>query len=149
MSRFTARALSRASRGRSRAAVVCITGDVGTTNGSNVDATLVAYDRDTGVKKWGSGNALAGYSSPMLATLATLGAGLGVELLLMNGVNAATYALAEVASSDIAFGISNLAARVADRHVPDVLAPHAKRRVTPEREEEELVEMPCVTQLKH
>jgi ribose transport system permease protein len=45
---------------------------------------------------------------PMLATLATLGAGLGVALLLMNGVNAATYAIAEVADSDLVFGISNL-----------------------------------------
>jgi ribose transport system permease protein len=45
---------------------------------------------------------------PMLATLATLGAGLGVALLLMNGVNAATYAIAQVADSDLVFGISNL-----------------------------------------
>jgi ribose transport system permease protein len=45
---------------------------------------------------------------PMLATLATLGGGLGVALLLMNGVNAATYALALVANSDLVFGISNL-----------------------------------------
>jgi ribose transport system permease protein len=45
---------------------------------------------------------------PMLATLGTLGAGLGVALLLMNGVNNATYALAEVADSDFFGGISNL-----------------------------------------
>ena len=45
---------------------------------------------------------------PMLATLATLGAGLGVALLLMNGVNAATYATAHVADSDLFFGVSNL-----------------------------------------
>jgi ribose transport system permease protein len=45
---------------------------------------------------------------PMLATLATLGGGLGVALLLMNGVNAATYAIAEVADSDTFFGVSNL-----------------------------------------
>ncbi len=45
---------------------------------------------------------------PMLATLATLGAGLGVALLMMNGVNAATYAIALVADSDTVFGISNL-----------------------------------------
>jgi ribose transport system permease protein len=45
---------------------------------------------------------------PMLATLGTLGAGLGVALLLMNGVNSATYALAEVADSDFFFGLSNL-----------------------------------------
>lgn len=45
---------------------------------------------------------------PMLATLGTLGAGLGVSLLLMNGVNTATYALAMVADSDLVFGISNL-----------------------------------------
>jgi ribose transport system permease protein len=44
---------------------------------------------------------------PMLATLGTLGAGLGVALLLMNGVNTATYALAAVADSDL-FGVSNL-----------------------------------------
>jgi ribose transport system permease protein len=46
--------------------------------------------------------------APFIATLATLGAGLGVALLLMNGVNAATYALALVATSDLVFGISNL-----------------------------------------
>ena len=45
---------------------------------------------------------------PMLATLATLGAGLGVSLLLMNGVNAATYAISQVADSDLFFGVSNL-----------------------------------------
>jgi ribose transport system permease protein len=45
---------------------------------------------------------------PMLATLATLGAGLGVALLMMDGVNAATYAIAHVADSDLFFGISNL-----------------------------------------
>lgn len=45
---------------------------------------------------------------PMLATLATLGAGLGVALLLVNGVNVATYAIAQVADSDLFFGISNL-----------------------------------------
>jgi ribose transport system permease protein len=45
---------------------------------------------------------------PMLATLGTLGAGLGVALLLMNGVNSATYALAMVADSDLFFGVSNL-----------------------------------------
>ncbi len=45
---------------------------------------------------------------PMLATLGTLGAGLGVALLLMNGVNTATYALAMVADSDLVFGVSNL-----------------------------------------
>lgn len=45
---------------------------------------------------------------PMLATLATLGAGLGLALLLMNGVNAATYAIAQVADSDLFFGVSNL-----------------------------------------
>ena len=46
--------------------------------------------------------------APFIATLATLGAGLGVALLLMNGVNAATYALALVATSDLVFGVSNL-----------------------------------------
>lgn len=45
---------------------------------------------------------------PMLATLATLGAGLGVALLLVNGVNVATYAIAQVADSDLFFGVSNL-----------------------------------------
>lgn len=45
---------------------------------------------------------------PMLATLGTLGAGLGIALLLMNGVNMATYALALVADSDLVFGSSNL-----------------------------------------
>jgi ribose transport system permease protein len=46
--------------------------------------------------------------APFIATLATLGAGLGVALLLMNGVNAATYAIAQVADSDLFFGVSNL-----------------------------------------
>ena len=46
--------------------------------------------------------------APFIATLATLGAGLGVALLLMNGVNAATYAIAEVADSDLFMGVSNL-----------------------------------------
>lgn len=45
---------------------------------------------------------------PMLATLATLGAGLGVAFLLVNGVNVATYAVAQVADSDLFFGVSNL-----------------------------------------
>lgn len=45
---------------------------------------------------------------PMLATLGTLGAGLGIALLLMNGVNTASYALALVADSDLVFGVSNL-----------------------------------------
>lgn len=46
--------------------------------------------------------------APFIATLATLGAGLGVALLLMNGVNAATYAIAQVADSDLFLGVSNL-----------------------------------------
>ncbi|MFN8622834.1 MAG: ABC transporter permease [Chloroflexota bacterium] len=45
---------------------------------------------------------------PMLATLGTLGAGLGVALLIQKGVNVATYALAAVADNDIIPGISNL-----------------------------------------
>lgn len=45
---------------------------------------------------------------PMLATLGTLGAGLGVALLIQNGVNVATYALAAVADNDVVPGISNL-----------------------------------------
>ena len=46
--------------------------------------------------------------APFIATLATLGAGLGVALLMMNGVNAATYAIADVADSDFLFGVPNL-----------------------------------------
>jgi ribose transport system permease protein len=45
---------------------------------------------------------------PMLSTLATLGAGLGLALLLVNGVNVATYAIAQVADSALFFGVSNL-----------------------------------------
>jgi ribose transport system permease protein len=45
---------------------------------------------------------------PMLATLGTLGAGLGVALLLQNGVNVATYALNPVASGHLIPGLSNL-----------------------------------------
>jgi ribose transport system permease protein len=45
---------------------------------------------------------------PMLATLGTLGAGLGVGLLLQKGVNVATYALNPVASGHLIPGVSNL-----------------------------------------
>ena len=45
---------------------------------------------------------------PMLATLGTLGAGLGVALLLQNGVNVATYALNPVATSHLIPGVTNL-----------------------------------------
>jgi ribose transport system permease protein len=45
---------------------------------------------------------------PLLATLGTLGAGLGVALLLQNGVNTATYALNPVASGQIIPGLPNL-----------------------------------------
>jgi ribose transport system permease protein len=45
---------------------------------------------------------------PMLATLGTLGAGLGVGLLLQNGVNVATYALNPVATGQLIPGVSNL-----------------------------------------
>ena len=44
----------------------------------------------------------------MLATLGTLGAGLGVALLLQKGVNVATYALDPVADSHLIPGVSNL-----------------------------------------
>jgi ribose transport system permease protein len=45
---------------------------------------------------------------PMLATLGTLGAGLGVGLLLQKGVNVATYALNPVASGHVIPQVSNL-----------------------------------------
>jgi ribose transport system permease protein len=45
---------------------------------------------------------------PMLATLGTLGAGLGVALLLQNGVNVASYALNPVATSHLIPGVTNL-----------------------------------------
>ena len=45
---------------------------------------------------------------PMLATLGTLGGGLGVALLLQNGVNVATYALNPVATSHVIPGVTNL-----------------------------------------
>ena len=45
---------------------------------------------------------------PMLATLGTLGAGLGVALLLQKGVNVATYALNPVATGHLIPGVSNL-----------------------------------------
>ncbi len=45
---------------------------------------------------------------PMLATLGTLGGGLGVGLLLQKGVNVATYALNPVATGHLIPGISNL-----------------------------------------
>jgi ribose transport system permease protein len=45
---------------------------------------------------------------PMLATLGTLGAGLGVALLLQKGVNVATYALNPVATGHLIPNVSNL-----------------------------------------
>ena len=71
---------------------------------------LVTVGLFAGLLIGGTNGLLVGYLRipPMLATLATLGAGLGVALLLMNGVNAATYAIALVADSDLVFGISNL-----------------------------------------
>ncbi|MFZ0159194.1 MAG: ABC transporter permease [Kineosporiaceae bacterium] len=53
---------------------------------------------------------LVGYMRipPMLATLGTLGAGLGVALLLRKGVNVATYALNPVANGHVIPGVTNL-----------------------------------------
>ncbi|HET6755123.1 MAG TPA: ABC transporter permease [Jiangellaceae bacterium] len=45
---------------------------------------------------------------PMLATLGTLGAGLGIALLMQNGVNVATYALNPVATGQLIPGLNNL-----------------------------------------
>jgi len=45
---------------------------------------------------------------PLLATLGTLGAGLGVALLMQNGVNTATYALSPVANGRLIPGLPNL-----------------------------------------
>jgi ribose transport system permease protein len=45
---------------------------------------------------------------PMLATLGTLGAGLGIALLMQNGVNIATYALNPVATGQLIPGLNNL-----------------------------------------
>lgn len=45
---------------------------------------------------------------PMLATLGTLGGGLGVALLLQNGVNVATYALNSVATGQLVPKLPNL-----------------------------------------
>ncbi len=45
---------------------------------------------------------------PMLATLGTLGGGLGIALLMQNGVNIATYALNPVATGNLIPGVSNL-----------------------------------------
>jgi ribose transport system permease protein len=45
---------------------------------------------------------------PMLATLGTLGAGLGVALLMQNGVNVASYALNPVATGHLLPKVSNL-----------------------------------------
>ena len=53
---------------------------------------------------------LVGYMRipPMLATLGTLGAGLGVALLIRRGVNVATYALGPVANGHLVPGMTNL-----------------------------------------
>jgi ribose transport system permease protein len=45
---------------------------------------------------------------PMLATLGTLGGGLGVALLLQKGVNVASYALNPVANGHVIPGVTNL-----------------------------------------
>jgi len=45
---------------------------------------------------------------PLLATLGTLGAGLGVALIMQNGVNSATYALDPVGHGALIAGIPNL-----------------------------------------
>jgi ribose transport system permease protein len=45
---------------------------------------------------------------PMLATLGTLGGGLGVALLMQNGVNVATYALNPVSDGHVIPGVTNL-----------------------------------------
>jgi len=45
---------------------------------------------------------------PMLATLGSLGAGLGIALLMQNGVNVATYALNPVATGQLIPGLDNL-----------------------------------------
>jgi ribose transport system permease protein len=45
---------------------------------------------------------------PLLATLGTLGAGLGLALLLQNGVNTATYALNPIATGKLIPGVPNL-----------------------------------------
>ncbi len=45
---------------------------------------------------------------PMLATLGTLGAGLGVALLIRKGVNVASYALNPVANGHVVPGMTNL-----------------------------------------
>jgi ribose transport system permease protein len=45
---------------------------------------------------------------PMLATLGSLGGGLGIALLMQNGVNVATYALNPVATSHAIPGVPNL-----------------------------------------
>lgn len=45
---------------------------------------------------------------PMLATLGTLGGGLGVALLLQKGVNVATYALTPIVDYDVIPGFPNL-----------------------------------------
>jgi ribose transport system permease protein len=45
---------------------------------------------------------------PLLATLGTLGAGLGFALLLQNGVNTATYALDPISTGHLIAGIPNL-----------------------------------------
>jgi outer membrane protein assembly factor BamB len=50
---------------------------------------LVAYDRKTGARVWGAGNTRAGYSSPMLATLAGR-----KQILLFDGEQIAGYDLA-------------------------------------------------------
>jgi outer membrane protein assembly factor BamB len=52
--------------------------------------TLAAYDRKTGKRRWSSGRARAGYSSPMLATLAGKR-----QILLLDGEGVSGYDLAD------------------------------------------------------
>lgn len=60
----------------------------------------------------------------MLATLGTLGAGLGVALLIRKGVNVATYALNPVANGHIIPGVTNLVLIAVVVFIVGVIAMH-------------------------
>jgi len=102
---FAAQALSRIQVGSGTALDIAATDTTATIILAALAASLVA-----GLMLGSVNGFLVAYMRipPMLATLGTLGAGLGVGLLLQNGVNVATYALNPVATGHLIPGVSNL-----------------------------------------
>ncbi|QDU61394.1 Alcohol dehydrogenase [cytochrome c] precursor [Planctomycetes bacterium Pan216] len=62
----------------------------GSSTPKSLGQAIIAYDHDTGEKVWSVGNEPAGYSSPMIATLAGQ-----TQLILFDGIGLAGYDLGE------------------------------------------------------